>query len=165
MVLFYDLWYFFMTSLNETWHNAIAETIPIADARVIIYACGLLISVPFFILTIAAYVITPRLRDIYGKALCHYCGCLAVAFSALAITQLSSSQFPPEVCISMGKVINYPTWRNVYKCDIATWKCVLYHNYLSALAVTRKPEFFAIIAANFSIKFTTRIYLREIGKV
>lgn len=76
-----------------------------ADARVVIYACGLLISVPFFILTIAAYVITPRLRDVHGKALCHYCGCLAVAFTTLAITQLTSSQLSSEVCVSIGKII------------------------------------------------------------
>lgn len=79
----------------------------VPDVRVIIYACGLLISVPFFILTIAAYVITPRLRDVHGKALCHYCGCLAVAFSTLAIAQLASARLSPEVCVSIGKVINY----------------------------------------------------------
>lgn len=83
----------------------IAVTVTTADARVTIYACGLLISVPFFVLTIAAYMITPRLRDIHGKALCHYCGCLAVAFTTLAITQLVSSQLPSEVCVSIGKII------------------------------------------------------------
>jgi hypothetical protein len=75
------------------------------DARFTIYACGLLVSVPFFILTIAAYMITPRLRDVHGKALCHYCGCLAVAFTTLAITQLASSQLSTGVCISIGKII------------------------------------------------------------
>ncbi|KAL6435213.1 hypothetical protein ACFW04_005352 [Cataglyphis niger] len=106
------------------------DTVPIADARVIIYACGLLISVPFFILTIAAYVITPKLRDVHGKALCHYCGCLAVAFSALAITQLSSSRFSSEVCVSMAFVIQFSFlasffWLNVM-C-IETWSLVQHH--------------------------------------
>lgn len=78
-----------------------------ADTKIIIYACGLLISVPFLILTIVAYVITPKLRDVHGKALCHYCGCLALAFITLAITQLASAQMPPELCISIGKIINF----------------------------------------------------------
>lgn len=78
-----------------------------ADSRIIIYACGLLISVPFLILTIVAYMITPRLRDVHGKALCHYCGCLALAFTTLAITQLASTYLPTEICISIGKTINY----------------------------------------------------------
>lgn len=76
------------------------------DTKIIIYACGLLISVPFLILTIAAYVITPKLRDVHGKALCHYCGCLALAFTTLAITQLASTQMSPEVCFSIGKIIS-----------------------------------------------------------
>lgn len=106
------------------------DTVPIADARVIIYACGLLISVPFFILTIAAYVITPRLRDVHGKALCHYCGCLAVAFSTLAITQLASARFPAEVCVSIAFVIQFSFvacffWLNVM-C-IETWSLVRRH--------------------------------------
>lgn len=85
----------------------IADVVPITDVRVIIYACGLLISVPFLILTIAAYVITPRLRDVHGKALCHYCGCLALAFTTLAITQLASAHLSLQACVSIGKIINY----------------------------------------------------------
>ncbi|KAL6260627.1 hypothetical protein P5V15_008147 [Pogonomyrmex californicus] len=101
-----------------------------ADARVTIYACGLLISVPFLILTIAAYVITPRLRDMHGKALCHYCGCLALAFTTLAITQLVSTYLPPQVCVSIAFVIQFSFvacffWLNVM-C-IETWLLVCHH--------------------------------------
>ncbi|EFN84056.1 G-protein coupled receptor Mth2 [Harpegnathos saltator] len=100
------------------------------DTQIIIYACGLLISVPFLILTIVAYVITPRLRDVHGKALCHYCGCLALAFTTLAITQLASAQMPPEICISIAFVIQFSFvacffWLNVI-C-IETWQMVRYH--------------------------------------
>ncbi|XP_029660855.1 G-protein coupled receptor Mth2-like isoform X1 [Formica exsecta] len=118
----------------------------IADVRVIVYACGLLISVPFFILTIAAYVITPRLRDVHGKALCHYCGCLAVAFSTLAITQLASSRFPFEVCVSMAFVIQFSFvacffWLNVM-C-IETWSLVRHHvNHRSYRKIQSKRLFF-----------------------
>ncbi|XP_011863582.1 PREDICTED: G-protein coupled receptor Mth2-like [Vollenhovia emeryi] len=103
---------------------------PTADARVIIYACGLLISVPFLILTIAAYVITPRLRDVHGKALCHYCGCLALAFTTLALTQLASAQLSPQACVSIAFVIQFSFvacffWLNVM-C-IETWLLVRHH--------------------------------------
>ncbi|XP_011169446.1 G-protein coupled receptor Mth2 [Solenopsis invicta] len=103
---------------------------PTADARVTVYACGLLISVPFLILTIAAYAITPRLRDVHGKALCHYCGCLALAFTTLAITQLASAQLPPQACVSIAFVIQFSFvacffWLNVM-C-IETWLLIRHH--------------------------------------
>ncbi|XP_036142803.1 G-protein coupled receptor Mth2 [Monomorium pharaonis] len=103
---------------------------PTTDTRVIIYACGLLISVPFLILTIAAYAITPRLRDVHGKALCHYCGCLALAFTTLAITQLASAQLSPQVCVSIAFIIQFSFvacffWLNVM-C-IETWSLVRHH--------------------------------------
>nr|XP_033323120.1 G-protein coupled receptor Mth2-like isoform X1 [Megalopta genalis]XP_033323121.1 G-protein coupled receptor Mth2-like isoform X2 [Megalopta genalis]XP_033323122.1 G-protein coupled receptor Mth2-like isoform X2 [Megalopta genalis] len=78
-----------------------------ADSRYTFYTCGLLISVPFLILTIAAYTITPQLRDVYGKALCRYCGCLALAFSTLAITQLGSAHLSDQACTSIAFVIQF----------------------------------------------------------
>lgn len=93
-------------SLNEIQQPFADFTFTSTDARIAIYACGLLISVPFLILTITAYLITPRLRDVHGKALCHYCGCLALAFLTLAITQLASAQLPLEICISVGKTLD-----------------------------------------------------------
>ncbi|XP_072765955.1 G-protein coupled receptor Mth2 isoform X2 [Anoplolepis gracilipes] len=121
------------------------EDIQIADPRVIIYACGLLISVPFFILTIAAYVITPRLKDVHGKALCHYCGCLAVAFLTLAITQLASAKLPHEVCVSIAFVIQFSFvacffWLNVM-C-IETWSLVRHHVNRTYRKIQSKTLFF-----------------------
>ncbi|XP_076627680.1 putative G-protein coupled receptor Mth-like 1 [Colletes latitarsis] len=78
-----------------------------ASSRFTIYACGLLISVPFLILTIAAYSITPKLRDVYGRALCRYCGCLALAFIMLAVTQLGNSQLSSQACTSIAFVIQF----------------------------------------------------------
>ncbi|XP_076233349.1 G-protein coupled receptor Mth2 [Calliopsis andreniformis] len=78
-----------------------------ADSRITIYACGLLISVPFLIFTIAAYSITPKLRDVYGRILCRYCGCLAVAFIALAISQLGSVRLSEQTCSSIGFIIQF----------------------------------------------------------
>ncbi|XP_076160348.1 G-protein coupled receptor Mth2 isoform X2 [Ptiloglossa arizonensis] len=83
------------------------DKIVIASSRVIIYATGLLISVPFLILTIVAYSITPKLQDLLGRTLCHYCGCLALAFTALSIMQLGSSHFSSQACTSIAFVIQF----------------------------------------------------------
>ncbi|XP_046820460.1 G-protein coupled receptor Mth2-like [Vespa crabro] len=113
-----------------------------ADARIIFYACGLLISVPFLILTIIAFSITPRLRDIYGKILCHYCGCLALAFTGLAITQLGGVHWEGHTCICIAFVIEFSFvacyfWLNVM-C-IETW--LLIRNHVHHVAYQRiKPN-------------------------
>ena len=109
------------------------------DYRIIIYACGLLISVPFLLLTIVAYCITPRLKDAHGKALCRYCGCLAVAFTTLAIAQLASEYMRDEVCISIGKkflhltytskFFHFPIFHFLRACD--TWASYHISNYVS----------------------------------
>ncbi|KAG7209000.1 hypothetical protein KM043_015167 [Ampulex compressa] len=101
-----------------------------ADLRLAFYACGLLISVPFLILTIVAYSITPKLRDVHGKALCHYCGCLAVAFTTLAIAQLASAKLSDQVCVCVAFIIQFSFvacffWLNVI-C-IETWSLIRCH--------------------------------------
>lgn len=101
-----------------------------ADPKIIIYACGLLTSVPFFIITIVAYSITPKLRDVHGKALCRYCSCLTLAFTTLAITQLASAQLSSEICVSIAFIIQFSFiacffWLNVM-C-IETWLLVRHH--------------------------------------
>lgn len=78
-----------------------------ADFRLTFYACGLLISVPFLILTIIAYCITPRLIDVHGKSVCHYCGCLTIAFLSLAIVQLTSNYLSDDFCISAGNLFYF----------------------------------------------------------
>ncbi|XP_076303621.1 putative G-protein coupled receptor Mth-like 10 [Lasioglossum baleicum] len=78
-----------------------------ADSRYAIYACSLLIPVPFLILTIVAYCITPQLRDVHGQALCRYCACLALAFFTLAITQLGSLHLSEQACISIAFVFQF----------------------------------------------------------
>ena len=89
-------------NINEIVSDRVIIT---ADSRITIYACGLLISVPFLILTIAAYSITPELRDIYGKTVCHYCGCLALAFVMLVIIQLWNIELSNQTCTNIGKMI------------------------------------------------------------
>lgn len=83
------------------------RTIITADSRITIYACGLLISVPFLILTIVAYYITPELKDVYGKAVCCYCGCLALTFVMLVIIQLRNIELSNQTCTNIAFVIQF----------------------------------------------------------
>ena len=101
-----------------------------ADVRVTLYACGLLISVPFLILTIVAYSITPKLRDVHGTALCCYCGCLVLAFTTLAIVQIGSAHLSDQSCTSIAFVIQFSFiacffWLNVMCIEM--WSLVRSH--------------------------------------
>ncbi|KOC58935.1 G-protein coupled receptor Mth2, partial [Habropoda laboriosa] len=102
----------------------------VADSRITIFTSGLLISVPFFILTIVTYSITPKLRDVFGKALCRYCGCLALAFTMLATTQLWSVHLSDQACTSIAFVIQFSFvacffWLNVMCIEM--WLLVRSH--------------------------------------
>ncbi|KAJ8686435.1 hypothetical protein QAD02_022229, partial [Eretmocerus hayati] len=87
----------------------IPEATEVAGASVLItlYAGGLLVSVPFLLLTIVAYAITPRLMDVQGRALCRYCGCLALAFASLASVQLGSIYISEGICMAVAFVIQF----------------------------------------------------------
>lgn len=95
-----------------------------ADARITFYACGLLISVPFLVLTIVAYCITPCLMDVHGKALCHYCGCLAVAFAVLSTAQLASGQLSDQVCVAIGEAIKTSHLKATKKISATSLKII-----------------------------------------
>lgn len=96
------------------------RTIITADSRITIYACGLLISVPFLILTIIAYYITPELKDVYGKAVCCYCGCLALTFVMLVIIQLRNIELSNQTCTNIGKMV-YLISYNTYLISHDHW--------------------------------------------
>ncbi|KAG8296803.1 hypothetical protein J6590_048878 [Homalodisca vitripennis] len=65
------------------------------------YPVGLLISVPFLILTIMVYGGFPELRDTQGKSLCCHCVCLTVAYLTLAIVMLMGNSLSQTVCITL----------------------------------------------------------------
>ncbi|CAK9828041.1 G-protein coupled receptor Mth2 [Anthophora retusa] len=100
----------------------------VADSHINLYALGLLISVPFFILTIVTYSITPELEDVFGKALCRYCGCLALAFTMLAIMQLWSMHLSDQACTSIAFVTQFSFiacffWLNVICIEMCLLVC------------------------------------------
>ncbi|XP_068633297.1 G-protein coupled receptor Mth2-like [Battus philenor] len=99
------------TFWNET--NPAGVTLPLVcfrtpfkeaktSAILIIYAAGLIISVPFLLATACIYTFIKELRDTHGKALACHSVCLAIAFSCLAATQLTGQNFPTTVCTVMA---------------------------------------------------------------
>ncbi|CAG4969539.1 unnamed protein product [Parnassius apollo] len=99
------------TFWNET--NPAGVTLPLVCFRtpleeattsvtLIIYATGLIISVPFLLATACVYTFITELRDTHGKALACHSICLAVAFSCLAATQLAGHAFPSTICNIMA---------------------------------------------------------------
>ncbi|CAB3236733.1 unnamed protein product [Arctia plantaginis] len=93
------------------------------SATLIVYATGLLISVPFLLATACVYLFITELRDTHGKALACHTLCLAVAFTCLATTQLAGHAFPVVACTVMAYLIQFSFvscffWMNVICFDI-----------------------------------------------
>ncbi|XP_054280563.1 G-protein coupled receptor Mth2-like isoform X1 [Macrosteles quadrilineatus] len=89
-----------------------------------VYPVGLLISVPFLILTTVIFAGLPELRDTQGKSLACHCGSLTVAFLALAIVKLAGDCLPQKACVTFAFVIQFSFvacffWLNVLCID--TW--------------------------------------------
>ncbi|KAL4707772.1 hypothetical protein ACJJTC_001718 [Scirpophaga incertulas] len=101
-------------------------TSPIEEAKssatLIVYATGLIISVPFLLATAAVYLFITELRDTHGKALSCHTISLAIAFLCLASTQLAGHAFPTTACTLMAYLIQYSFvscffWLNVMCFD------------------------------------------------
>ncbi|XP_063536112.1 G-protein coupled receptor Mth2-like [Cydia strobilella] len=93
------------------------------STTLILYAVGLLISVPFLLATACVYTFITELRDTHGKALACHSTCLAIAFSCLAATQLAGHAFPVLACTIMAYLIQFSFvscffWLNVMSFDI-----------------------------------------------
>ncbi|KAM3965342.1 G-protein coupled receptor Mth2 [Aphomia sociella] len=89
----------------------------------IVYAIGLLISVPFLLFTAFVFIYITKLRDNHGKALSCHSACLAIAFLCLAATQLAGHAFPNTICTIMAYLIQFSFvscffWLNVMSIDI-----------------------------------------------
>ncbi|PBC27714.1 G-protein coupled receptor Mth2 [Apis cerana cerana] len=112
------------------------RTIITADSRITIYACGLLISVPFLILTIVAYYITPELKDVYGKAVCCYCGCLALTFVMLVIIQLRNIELSNQTCTNIGKMnLRSTTMRLNFPAFVIQFSFIACFFWLNAMCI------------------------------
>jgi hypothetical protein len=67
------------------------------------FVSGLLISVPFLIVTMLVYLLVPELRDLHGKSLACHVLCLSVAYIFLAAVQLGGETFDQKLCVTVGE--------------------------------------------------------------
>ncbi|XP_015180854.1 PREDICTED: probable G-protein coupled receptor Mth-like 10 isoform X2 [Polistes dominula] len=107
---------------------------------------GLLTSTILLIFTIIIYLIIPKLRNIYGRVICHYCGCLAIAFIILTILQLDGVYWNRYTCMIISYIIQFfflasHTWLNVL-CIVTNNLIRNYVNHASILPQTNKALFF-----------------------
>jgi G protein-coupled receptor Mth (Methuselah protein) len=68
---------------------------------------GLLISVPFLIVTMLAYCLITELRDLHGKTLVCHILCLTVAYIFLAAVQLGGETLNQQLCVIVAFVIQF----------------------------------------------------------
>lgn len=64
---------------------------------------GMIISIPFMILTFVIYSIIPDLKNIHGLTLRGYISTLCIGYALLAMMQITSSDyFTDSICIAIG---------------------------------------------------------------
>ncbi|XP_044585426.1 G-protein coupled receptor Mth2-like isoform X2 [Cotesia glomerata] len=89
----------------------------------LIKAIGMIASVPFFLATLAVYMIIPQLRNLHGWVLINYITCLFIAYLVLSITILCSYYIGDNLCTAVAFVIHFSFlasffWLNVMCFDI-----------------------------------------------
>ncbi|XP_026470469.1 G-protein coupled receptor Mth2-like [Ctenocephalides felis] len=116
----------FSNETSWTWGTLMCVNIDMqleTDVIFQIFPVGLIISIIFLILTFLVYLILPELHTIHGKALMHYVGALATAYSFLAVIQISTRSMGDAECISYGMIcyvafiLSY-FWLNIMSFDI-----------------------------------------------
>ncbi|XP_011696771.1 PREDICTED: G-protein coupled receptor Mth2-like [Wasmannia auropunctata] len=85
---------------------------------------GLLVSLPFLLATFVVYSVLPELWNMHGYTLRGYVGSLFVAYTSLAIVQLTpTALIPDSACIAIAFIIHFSFlasffWLNVMCFDI-----------------------------------------------
>ncbi|XP_076245702.1 G-protein coupled receptor Mth2 isoform X1 [Calliopsis andreniformis] len=85
------------------------------------YKIGIIISIPFFLVTFLVYAIIPELRNLYGKTLMCYVACLILAYTFLILAKLFYFAF--SFCSAIAIIIYFSFlasffWLNVMCFDI-----------------------------------------------
>ncbi|XP_063697183.1 G-protein coupled receptor Mth2-like [Culicoides brevitarsis] len=98
---------------------------PTTDIRLKILGYGMLISVPFLIITLIVYMIFPELRNVHGLSLMSFVGALTLAYTFLGITNATSlnAHKNPLQCTIFGYITYFSMmlsyfWLNVMGFDI-----------------------------------------------
>ncbi|XP_059052162.1 G-protein coupled receptor Mth2-like [Achroia grisella] len=100
-------------------------TIDDSSALYIAYAVGLMLSVPFLLVTFIVYAFIPELRNLHGLCLMAYCAGLIVAYIFLAYLKVQSGQMNIAMtgCVVSAFIVYYAFqssffWLNVMCFDI-----------------------------------------------
>uniref|UniRef100_A0A1I8NJD8 Methuselah N-terminal domain-containing protein n=1 Tax=Musca domestica TaxID=7370 RepID=A0A1I8NJD8_MUSDO len=93
----------------------------------VITGCGMLVSVPFFLLSIVFYSCASMRVSVHAKCMVPYLGSLAVSYSLSGFLKLSSVELPELECVTMGYVnyfcvTSYLIWNCIISYDV-WYKC------------------------------------------
>jgi hypothetical protein len=79
------------------------EVMEMEQGSEMMYAVGMIISVPFLFATFLVYAMIPELRNLHGKSLMCHVSSLFTAYFFLAIVQLGSTSLSNAFCVFCGK--------------------------------------------------------------
>ncbi|XP_046390305.1 G-protein coupled receptor Mth2-like [Ischnura elegans] len=87
------------------------------------YPVGMLVSIPFLLVTFLVYAVIPELRNLHGKSLMCHVSSLVTAYMFLAVVQLGGAKLSDGVCITSAFIIEFAFlatffWLNIMCIDI-----------------------------------------------
>ncbi|KAL1402930.1 hypothetical protein pipiens_019593, partial [Culex pipiens pipiens] len=96
---------------------------PEEDFKYALYPIGMLLSVPFLLITLFVYACIPELRNMHGKSLMCYVLGLTVGYTALSLVQMRLFAAETTPCVVAGYTLYFFFmvsffWLNVMSFDI-----------------------------------------------
>ncbi|KAG8237623.1 hypothetical protein J437_LFUL017873 [Ladona fulva] len=87
------------------------------------YPVGMLVSIPFLVVTFLVYALIPRLRNLHGLCLMCHVSSLVTAYTFLAVVQLAGNKLGDRICIASAFIIEFSFlatffWLNIMCFDI-----------------------------------------------
>ncbi|XP_022197924.2 G-protein coupled receptor Mth2 [Nilaparvata lugens] len=115
-----------------------------------VYPMGLLLSVPFLLVTLLIYALIPELRDTRGKSLCCHISCLILAYIALATVQLGGPSLSENMCVMIAFLIQFSFlacffWLNVL-CFDTWWRVTSPFTYSNQKIELKKMLWYSLYA-------------------
>ncbi|XP_055841355.1 G-protein coupled receptor Mth2-like isoform X2 [Episyrphus balteatus] len=80
---------------------------PTGGTKTLVYACMMIFSVPFMLLTIIVYMAIPELRTLHGKSLCCYLLGLCIGYSILSAFILIPMDYISSLQCKVGGFLAY----------------------------------------------------------
>ncbi|CAH1722926.1 unnamed protein product [Chironomus riparius] len=139
------------------------------DNRYVVYPIGMLISIPFLIITFLIYACVPELQNIHGRSLMCYTFSLTILYAALITAQMDiiDLYLHQKICKTVGYLIYLAAflsffWMNVMCFDI--WK-------IARKAVRRSQQeelktfiIYSIYSVTCPLLMTITVFLIDVTK-